>query len=74
MQNKINIEHANPFIGCEKISYSVNDIKRIRSTFECKTENGMIVSLSNKDSAFINCFPTDEPPLYKEGGGCEYYF
>ena len=74
MQNKINIEHANPFIGCEKISYSVNDIKRIRSTFECKTENGMIVSLSNKDSAFINCFPTDEPPLYKEGGAVNIIF
>lgn len=67
MKNKINIEQANPFIRCEKIVYSVNDIKRIHSKFECKTENGIIVSLPNNDSAIIHCFPTDKQPLYKEG-------
>lgn len=74
MQNRINIEQANPFIGCENITYSINDIKRIRSTFECMTENGMIVSLSNNDSAIINCFPADDPPLYKEGGDVNIIF
>lgn len=72
--HKNNIEQANPFVGCGNITYSVNDIKRIHSTFECKMENGIIVSLSDQDTAILNCFPTDEPPLYKEGGTVNIIF
>jgi len=73
MTDKISIEQANPFIGCNKVISSIESIERIRTNVVFKSDKGLIVSLPNDDTSLLAYSDSDDLSLFELGDRIDVY-
>lgn len=73
MNNKISIEQSNPFTESNFVTSSIENIRRINTTIEFKSDNGVIVALPDGDSSLLIGSESEVISIYKPGDSVNVY-
>ena len=71
--DKISIELSNPFAESGVVTCSIEDIRKIDTTVEFKSDNGIIVALPDGDSSLLTGLNEDDISIYNLGDSISVY-
>jgi len=71
--DKISIELSNPFAESGVVTCSIEDIRKIDTTVEFKSDNGIIVALPDGDSSLLTGLNEDDISIYYLGDSISVY-
>ena len=71
--DKISIELSNPFAESGVVTCSIEDIRKIDTTIEFKSDNGIIVALPDGDSSLLTGLNEDDISIYNLGDSISVY-
>lgn len=73
MINKLSIEQANPFTELDFVTSSTENIRKINTIVEFKSDKGVIVALPDGDSSLLTGLNTDDISIYRSGDSISVY-
>ena len=73
MSTKTSINQSNPFTGTECVVNSIENINRISTKVEFKSENGIIVALPDGNTSLLMNSNSEELSAYESGDAIEIY-
>jgi small subunit ribosomal protein S1 len=73
MSTKISIDQSNPFTETECVVNSIEDLNRINTKVEFKSENGIIVALPDGNTSLLMNTSSEELSAYESGDDIDIY-
>lgn len=73
MINKLSIEQANPFTELDFVTSSTENIRKINTIVEFKSDKGVIVALPDGDSSLLTGLNADDISIYRSGDSISVY-
>ena len=73
MSTKISIDQSNPFTETECVVNSIEDLNRINTKVEFKSENGIIVALTDGNTSLLMNTSSEELSAYESGDDIDIY-